>query len=112
LALENKVDPIDQPAIASAFSKLDKVASPKTTADKKLKESLTIKKKHRTDDEHNTNIEDSDSDNSKMPMKFKKKKRRRANFTMIVKPDCLSQGKGIFLTHDLDQIPIGEPHVV
>lgn len=31
---------------------------------------------------------------------------------MIVKPDCLSQGKGIFLTHDVDCIPRDEPTVV
>jgi len=31
---------------------------------------------------------------------------------MIVKPDCQSQGKGIFLTHDLDAIPLTEQFVV
>lgn len=31
---------------------------------------------------------------------------------MIVKPDCLSQGKGIFLTHDIESIPRDEPQVV
>lgn len=31
---------------------------------------------------------------------------------MIVKPDCLSQGKGIFLTHDIETVPRDEPYVV
>jgi len=33
-------------------------------------------------------------------------------FTMICKPDQLSQGRGIFLTNDIDQIPLEEPLVV
>ena len=31
---------------------------------------------------------------------------------MIVKPDCMSQGKGIFMTNCLDEIPNQEVHVV
>lgn len=31
---------------------------------------------------------------------------------MICKPDHMSQGKGIFLTHDVDSIPLDEPSVV
>ena len=31
---------------------------------------------------------------------------------MIVKPDCSSQGKGIFLTNDIDQIPKDDIYVV
>ena len=31
---------------------------------------------------------------------------------MVVKPDCMSQGKGIFLTNNLDDIPNQETHVV
>lgn len=31
---------------------------------------------------------------------------------MIVKPDCMSQGKGIFLTNDIDAIPRDETYVV
>ena len=31
---------------------------------------------------------------------------------MIVKPDCMSQGKGIFLTNCLDDVPTQETHVV
>lgn len=31
---------------------------------------------------------------------------------MICKPDHLSQGKGIFLTHDVDSIYLDEPSVV
>ncbi len=31
---------------------------------------------------------------------------------MICKPDHMSQGKGIFLTHDIDSIPLEEPTVV
>ena len=31
---------------------------------------------------------------------------------MIVKPDCMSQGKGIFLTNDIDNIPPHETFVV
>lgn len=31
---------------------------------------------------------------------------------MIVKPDCSSQGKGIFITHDIDSIPKDEIFVV
>jgi len=31
---------------------------------------------------------------------------------MIVKPDCSSQGKGIFLTNDIDSIPKDEIYVV
>ena len=30
---------------------------------------------------------------------------KRTRFTMIVKPDCMSQGKGIFLTRNVDEIP-------
>jgi len=33
-------------------------------------------------------------------------------FTMICKPDHESQGRGIFLTHNLDNIPMEEPSVV
>ena len=33
-------------------------------------------------------------------------------FTMICKPDFMSQGKGIFLTHDIDAIPLNETSVV
>ena len=33
-------------------------------------------------------------------------------FTMICKPDQMSQGKGIFITNDLDQISLEEPCVV
>lgn len=31
---------------------------------------------------------------------------------MIIKPDCSSQGKGIFLTHDIDAIPKDDTYVV
>ena len=31
---------------------------------------------------------------------------------LIVKPDCMSQGRGIFLTNNADQIPIDETQVV
>ena len=31
---------------------------------------------------------------------------------MIVKPDCFSQGKGIFLATEVDKIPLTEPSVV
>ena len=31
---------------------------------------------------------------------------------MIVKPDCMSQGKGIFLTHDIESIPRDDTYVV
>ena len=31
---------------------------------------------------------------------------------MICKPDQMSQGKGIFLTNDIDSIPLDEPSVV
>ena len=31
---------------------------------------------------------------------------------MIIKPDCSSQGKGIFLTNDIDKIPKEETYVV
>jgi hypothetical protein len=106
---ENSIEPSDQPVVASAFSKMDKVASPKQTIvtfdGVKTKDLTTVKKelrKHRADDEHNILKDEFDSDSDKLPSKIKKKKKRRANFTMIVKPDCLSQGKGIFLTHDLD----------
>lgn len=37
---------------------------------------------------------------------------KHVGFTMICKPDHMSQGKGIFLTHDLDQIGLDEPSVV
>lgn len=43
---------------------------------------------------------------------IQKTKQPRVGFTMIVKPDCLSQGKGIFLTHDIDSIPLHESSVV
>lgn len=36
----------------------------------------------------------------------------KSNFTMIVKPDCMSQGKGIFLTRNVDDIPANEVFVV
>ena len=39
----------------------------------------------------------------------------RTKFALIVKPDCMSQGKGIFLTNnlkDLRGLPKDEPHVV
>jgi len=77
-------------------------------------------RRNRTDDEHNIQSDLlSDSESEKSPDKRKDlygngppRKKKRANFTMIVKPDCMSQGKGIFLTHDLDQIPLNEPYVV
>lgn len=37
-------------------------------------------------------------------------KKKKATF--IVKPDCQSQGKGIFLTHSMDEIPLTERMVV
>ena len=37
---------------------------------------------------------------------------KSVGFTMICKPDHMSQGKGVFLTHDIDQIPTDELHVV
>ena len=33
-------------------------------------------------------------------------------FPMIVKPDCMSQGKGIFLTNSIEKIPLQELSVV
>lgn len=33
-------------------------------------------------------------------------------FTMIVKPDCLSQGKGIFLTKKIEDVNLKECSVV
>ena len=36
----------------------------------------------------------------------------KTKFTMIVKPDCMSQGKGIFLTRNFDEIPPQETFVV
>ena len=36
----------------------------------------------------------------------------KSRFPMIVKPDCSSQGKGIFLTNDIDQIPKDDIYVV
>ena len=44
--------------------------------------------------------------------KLSGKKYRKSRFTMIVKPDCMSQGKGIFLTHNLDEIPKDDVYVV
>ena len=38
----------------------------------------------------------------KAPLPKINRRRYRVNF--IVKPDCMSQGKGIFLTNDLDSI--------
>lgn len=38
--------------------------------------------------------------------------RAQVGFTMICKPDFMSQGKGIFLTHDIDSIPLNEVTVV
>ena len=32
------------------------------------------------------------------------KKVRRTKFTLIVKPDCFSQGKGIFLTNNFNEL--------
>ena len=37
---------------------------------------------------------------------------KKTRFPMIVKPDCSSQGKGIFLTNDIDQIPKDDTYVV
>jgi len=31
---------------------------------------------------------------------------------MIVKPDCMSQGKGIFLTNEIEKIPLNDITVV
>lgn len=75
------------------------------------------KKKPRTDDERALQSEAvSDSEcEEKSPQKSRKdgpKKKKRSDFTMIVKPDCMSQGKGIFMTHDLDSIQLIEPCVV
>jgi hypothetical protein len=36
----------------------------------------------------------------------------QVGFTMICKPDFMSQGKGIFITHDIDSIPLNETSVV
>ena len=36
----------------------------------------------------------------------------KVGFTMICKPDNQSQGKGIFLTQDVDAIPLTETNVV
>ena len=90
----------------------------KTTNPNQPKQKLKdLKKKPKTDDERNQQseaISDSDTEN-RSPLKSRKdnnKKKKRSNFTMIVKPDCMSQGKGIFMTHDLDSIPLIEPCVV
>ena len=40
------------------------------------------------------------------------KMRNKTRFPMIVKPDCSSQGKGIFLTNEIDKIPREETYVV
>ena len=37
---------------------------------------------------------------------------KKSRFPLIVKPDCMSQGKGIFLTNDLSEIPRDETYVV
>jgi tubulin polyglutamylase TTLL6/13 len=39
-------------------------------------------------------------------------KKRIAPVTLIVKPDCMSQGRGIFLTNDIEQIPKEENLIV
>lgn len=39
-------------------------------------------------------------------------KQKKPQMVMIVKPDCMSQGKGIFLTNDIDSIPPHETFVV
>ena len=57
------------------------------------------------------------SGNSEMPKQTRKaplvcKVRNKTRFPMIVKPDCSSQGKGIFLTNDIDKIPKEETYVV
>ena len=36
---------------------------------------------------------------------------QKTRFPMIVKPDCSSQGKGIFLTNDIDSIPKDDTYV-
>lgn len=36
---------------------------------------------------------------------IQKPKRLPVGFPMIIKPDCMSQGKGIFLTCELEKIP-------
>jgi hypothetical protein len=41
-----------------------------------------------------------------------KEKARAAPLTLIVKPDCMSQGRGIFLTNDLNQIPDEESMII
>lgn len=46
----------------------------------------------------------------KAPLACKYNKKTR--FPMIVKPDCSSQGKGIFLTNDIDSIPKDDTYVV
>jgi hypothetical protein len=39
------------------------------------------------------------------PIKSPEKKIKVPPVTLIVKPDCMSQGHGIFLTNDIEQIP-------
>ena len=83
----------------------------------------TNMRKHKTDIEDNNQQSDaqrvnnnSETDEDRSPTKSifgqSPAKKKRANFTMIVKPDCQSQGNGIFLTHDLDAIPLTEQFVV
>lgn len=115
---------VEEVIVVSAYNnkKIDLISpkkqDPKTTNPNQPKQKLKdLKKKHKTDDERNQQSEalsDSDTEN-RSPLKSRKddnKKKKRSNFTMIVKPDCMSQGKGIFMTHDLYSIPLIEPCVV
>jgi hypothetical protein len=37
---------------------------------------------------------------------------KNAGFIMICKPDHMSQGKGIFITNEIDNVSLDEPSVV
>ena len=58
-----------------------------------------------------TSSSEEESEEEEAPVKsprkphVKTKAPARTQFTMIVKPDCMSQGKGIFLTRNIDEIP-------
>ena len=71
--------------------------------------------RNRKEDSGSSSAEESYSDDppKKSPRKMvPKRPTGKSNFTMIVKPDCMSQGKGIFLTRNVDDILANEVCVV